>query len=170
MITYTVQRNHVRNGSFESDEDANSRPDGWSGRSTRAGTASYSGGGCHAQMGVAMIGTGGSAAKYGFPTWTSGVIAVTSQTLMDLQLCVRANDASSPGRVMLVYLGLGGNVLDIVTVLTTPLKTVGFEKFERAVTIPNAVYKVRVLLAGFLPTDVATAGTVSFDDVGLFER
>jgi hypothetical protein len=38
------------------------------------------------------------------------------------------------------------------------------------VTIPAGVASVRVSLSGFAPTDVATAGTVTFDDVGLFEQ
>jgi hypothetical protein len=38
------------------------------------------------------------------------------------------------------------------------------------VTIPAGVTQVRVVLTGFTPTDTATAGTVTFDDVGLFAR
>jgi hypothetical protein len=38
------------------------------------------------------------------------------------------------------------------------------------VTIPAGVSHARVVLTGFAPTDIATAGTVAFDDVGLFVR
>jgi hypothetical protein len=38
------------------------------------------------------------------------------------------------------------------------------------VTIPLGVAQARVVLFGFAPTDTATAGTVTFDDVGVFAR
>jgi subtilisin family serine protease len=70
----------------------------------------------------------------------------------------------------LVYLGGAGQVLDTVRLISAPLTTAGFQRLEQAVTIPAGVVAVRVVLAGFAPTDVATAGTVTFDDVGLFEQ
>lgn len=70
----------------------------------------------------------------------------------------------------LVSLGALGQVLSTVRLITAPLATVGFETFEHEVTIPAGVAQVRVVLSGFAPTDTATAGTVSFDDVGLFAR
>jgi hypothetical protein len=54
--------------------------------------------------------------------------------------------------------------------VTTPLTSVGFSTLEQSVTIPAGVATVRVVLTGFAPTDLATAGTVTFDDVGLFAR
>jgi hypothetical protein len=39
-----------------------------------------------------------------------------------------------------------------------------------AVTIPAGVAQVRIVLTGFAPTDLATAGSATFDDVGLFAR
>jgi hypothetical protein len=50
----------------------------------------------------------------------------------------------------------------------SPLTTSGFAKLEQAVTIPAGVAQVRVKLAGFAPTDLHTAGTVKFEEVGLF--
>jgi hypothetical protein len=55
-----------------------------------------------------------------------------------------------------------------VKVLSVPLTTVGFQTLEQTVTIPAGVASVRVVLTGLAPADVATAGTVTFDDVGLF--
>ena len=48
-----------------------------------------------------------------------------------------------------------------------PLTTAGFTTLSQTVTIPAGVARVRVSLTGFAPTDVATRGTVTFDDVGL---
>jgi hypothetical protein len=59
-------------------------------------------------------------------------------------------------------------VLSTVKVLTAPLQTDGFAALEQSVTIPPLVTQVRVVLTGFAPTDTATRGTVTFDDVGLF--
>jgi len=36
------------------------------------------------------------------------------------------------------------------------------------VTIPPLVTQVRVVLTGFAPTDLATRGTVTFDDIGVY--
>jgi hypothetical protein len=55
-----------------------------------------------------------------------------------------------------------------VKILTAPLQTDGFRVLEQSVTIPPLVTKVRVVLTGFAPTDLATRGTVTFDDVGVF--
>jgi hypothetical protein len=169
-LTYTVQGNQVQNGSFEADGDGNGQPDGWSGESTGAGTASYSDGGSDGQKSVSTSGSGGNAAVAGSPTWTSAPIAVTPGTLMDLQLSALASGASSPASAGLVYLGPLGNALDGASLITTPFTTAPFAQLERAVTIPAGVANVRVVLTGFSPTDLATRGTVTFDDVGLFER
>lgn len=37
-------------------------------------------------------------------------------------------------------------------------------------TIPVGVAEVRVMLLGFAPSDLHTEGTVTFDDIGLFEQ
>jgi hypothetical protein len=39
---------------------------------------------------------------------------------------------------------------------------------EGTVTIPAGVAQVRVVLSAFAPTDLRTAGTVTFDEIGLF--
>lgn len=55
------------------------------------------------------------------------------------------------------------------TVITAPLAINGFATLESGVAVPVGVAEVRVVLAGFSPLDLHTAGTVTFDDVGLFE-
>jgi hypothetical protein len=61
-------------------------------------------------------------------------------------------------------------VLDTVKVASAPLQTDGFAALEQSVTIPPLVAEVRVVLAGFAATDLATSGTVTFDDVGVYAR
>ncbi len=56
------------------------------------------------------------------------------------------------------------------TLVTVPLGTEAFTAFEQSVTIPAGVAQLRVVLRGFSPTDLATGGTVKFDDVGLYVR
>jgi hypothetical protein len=55
-----------------------------------------------------------------------------------------------------------------VTLITAPLRTDGFTALEQTLTIPAGVAQVRVILAGFAPTDLATSGTVTFDEIGLY--
>jgi hypothetical protein len=38
------------------------------------------------------------------------------------------------------------------------------------VTVPASVTGVRIVLTGFAPTDAHTAGSVTFDDVGVFDQ
>jgi hypothetical protein len=66
-----------------------------------------------------------------------------------------------------VYFSPLGEVFGAVRLLTAPL---AFETVERTVTVPAGVVKVRVVLTGFAATDVATAGTVTFDNGGLFAK
>ena len=68
-----------------------------------------------------------------------------------------------------MYLGAAGEVLNSLTLITAPLTTAGFARLEQAVTIPQGVAQVRVRLIGFAPTDTRTSGTITFDEVGLFE-
>jgi hypothetical protein len=35
-------------------------------------------------------------------------------------------------------------------------------------SVPEGVVEMRVVLAGFAPTDLRTRGTVTFDEVGLY--
>jgi hypothetical protein len=41
---------------------------------------------------------------------------------------------------------------------------------EQALTVPDGVTSLRIVLSGFSPTDLATAGSVTFDDVGLYAQ
>jgi hypothetical protein len=59
-------------------------------------------------------------------------------------------------------------VLDTVRLLNAPLTTNGFASLNRLVTLPPGVAQVRVVLFGFTAGDLRTAGSVTFDDVGLF--
>ncbi|HUP33054.1 MAG TPA: S8 family serine peptidase [Gaiellaceae bacterium] len=158
--TVTVQGNRVQNGSFE--QSGGSEPEGWSGSSTDAGTASSSDGE------VVLTGTGGSALLSGSPTWTSAPVDVTAGETLDLVVAVRTSDLSSAATVGLVYLDAAGLVLDTVALLTGPLTSDGFMTLEEAVTIPAGVGQVRVVLTAFAPTDTATRGTATFDLAGLY--
>jgi serine protease AprX len=169
-ITYDLAGNKVKNGSFEDDGDADGEPDHWSGRSTGAGSASTTSGGSDGAKSASVTGNGGSAAVFGSPTWTSAPIAVTPGEALDLQLSVLSDGLSSPAGAGLLYLGALGNVLGRADLVTAPLESIAFSELERTVTIPAGVSHARVVLTGFAPTDIATAGTVAFDDVGLFVR
>jgi hypothetical protein len=163
-LTFSVQGNRVSNPSFEQTSSEGSGPSNWTGSDTQAGSTSWSEGS------VAISGTGGNALVAGSPTWTSDPIAVTAGEALDFAVSVRANGLSSAPSAGLVYVGALGEALDTVRLVSGPLTTVGFEALEQSVTIPAGVAQVRVVLTGFAPTDVATSGTVTFDDVGLFAR
>jgi hypothetical protein len=167
-FTFTVQGNKVKNGSFEQSNASGTGPDGWSGESTGAGSASWSEGGSDGSKSASTSGNGGNAASSGSPSWTSDPIAVTPGEALTFVVSVSSVNASSAATAGLVYLGAAGNVLQTVNLLTAPLTTAGFAKLEQAVTIPAGVTQVRVKLVGFAPTDLRTSGTVRFDEVGLF--
>ena len=166
-VTRTVQGNHVRNGSFESGSGS---PDEWSGSSTGAGSSSWSEGGSDGAKSASATGNGGNAAVLGSPTWTSAPIPVTPGTLMGLEVSALATGTSSPASAGLVYLGPLGDVLGSATLVTVPLGTDAFTSFQQSVTIPAGVAQLRLVLRGFSTTDLATGGTVKFDDVGLYTR
>jgi immune inhibitor A len=168
--TVTVTGNKVTNGDFEQ-QTASGAPEGWSGESTGAGTAEYDDdGGTEGSRAASMKGNGGNAATAGSPTWTSAPFAVEAGRLYDVTAVVKADGVSSAASFSLVYLGAAGQVLDTVNVLTAPLQTDGFRVLEQSVTIPPLVAEVRVVLTGFAPTDLATRGTVTFDDVGVYAQ
>jgi serine protease AprX len=169
-VTVTIRGNQVQNPSFEEDADGDGAPDAWSGQSTGAGSASTAEGGSDGTTSVSTAGNGGNSALYGSPSWTSDPIAVTPGQVLDLDVSMLAGGMSSPASGGLVYLGPLGNVVGAVTLVTSPLVTAGFTTLEQSVTIPAGVAQVRVALTGFAPADLATAGTVTFDDVGLFVR
>ena len=166
--TVHVQGNKVENGSFEQSASTGNQPEAWTGSSTAAGQTSWSEGGEDGSKGARMTGTGGSALLAGAPTWTSAPIDVVPGQVLDLVASVRTTGTSSHPALGLAYLGPTGNVLDKVRAITAPLSTNGFVTLEKAVTIPAGVATVRVVLTGFAPTDTRTAGSVTFDNVGLF--
>jgi CARDB len=170
-VTVTVRGNQVRNGDFEVDADSNGAPDQWQDDDAgRAGTNSWSQGGSHGDHSASSTGNGGNAALVGSPTWTSDAIVVTPGETLELVTDVRSSGLSSASTAGLVYLGPLGQVIGTVRLITAPLSTTGFTTLEQSVTVPAGVVQVRVLLAGFAPTDGATNGTVTFDDVGLFAQ
>ena len=166
--TVTIKGNKVQNGSFEQQNTAGNGPENWSGTSSGAGNASWSSGGSDGSKSASLTGNGGNALLSGPPSWTSDPIAVVPGESLALVVSVQASGASSAATAGLVYLGAAGQILNTVNLITAPLTTSGFSKLEQTVTIPAGVASVRVNLVGFSPTDAATAGTVRFDDVGLF--
>src|ERR671922_532698 len=168
--TVTVQGNKVTNGDFEQ-QTAAGEPAAWSGQSTGAGEASSSStGGADGSHAAQVQGNGGNAAASGSPTWTSAPFGVQAGKVYDVNASVKAAGLSSAPSLSLVYLGAAGRVLDTVKVLSAPLQTDGFKTLEQSVTIPPLVTQVRVVLTGFAPTDLATGGTATFDDVGVYEH
>ena len=167
----TVRGNKVSNGSFEQQSSAGGAPDGWTAQSTGAGTASTTEtGGSGGSRGAQMKGSGGNAAVHGVPTWTSAPITVIGGETYDLTAAVKTDGVSTPPAIALTYLSATGQVLDTAKLLSAPLATQGFAELEQAVAIPIGVAQVRVTLSAFAATDLATAGTVTFDDIGLYAR
>jgi immune inhibitor A len=165
---FTIQGNRVTNGDFEQ-QSTSGAPEGWSGQSTGAGTASSSSsGGTNGSNAAQMKGNGGNAAASGSPTWKSAPFSVQAGEVYAVTTAVKSDGLSSAPSLNLLYLGAAGQVLDTVKVLTAPLQTDGFRVLEQSVTIPPLVSEVRVVLTGFAPTDLATRGAVTFDDVGVF--
>jgi CARDB len=167
-LQVTVQGNKVKNGSFEQPNSSGYGPEGWSGSSTGAGSASWSDGGSDGSKSAGATGNGGNAAGSGSPSWTSDPITVTAGEVLTFSVSISSLNASSAPTAGLVYLGAAGNVLSTVNLITAPLTTSGFTKLQQAVTIPAGVTQVRVRLVGFSPADLRTSGTVRFDEVGLF--
>jgi hypothetical protein len=168
-FNFTVRGNRIENGSFE-ESSSGSSPAAWTGSNTGAGTAAWTSGGSDGTHSVSLTGNGGSAALHGSPKWTSAPVDVVPGETVELVTNVRSAGLSSAPTASLVYLGALGEVLGTVRVLTAPLQTTGFATLESTVTIPAGVAHVRVALAGFSVADVATAGTVTFDEVGLFSQ
>jgi hypothetical protein len=169
-LAVNVKGNKVQNGDFEQPSGDGNAPAAWTGSSTGAGGASYSSdGGTDGSRGAAVSGTGKSVVLFGSPTWTSAPIDVTGGQLLNLRVTVSAEGLSSAPSAGLAYLGPAGQLLETVRLIDVPLDTGGFTTLEQLVTLPPGVAQVRVVLFGFAPTDLATAGTVVFDDVGLFE-
>jgi hypothetical protein len=168
-LTVTVKGNKVANGSFEQSNASGTAPAAWSSSDTAAGsTGTSSSGGTDGSKAVTITGNGGSALLAGSASWTSEAFTVNAGEVLDVVASVKADKLSTSAGVGLVYLGAAGDVLNTVSVLSSPLTTSGFAQLERTVTIPAGVAQVRVVLTGFAPTDSSTRGTVTFDDVGVF--
>jgi hypothetical protein len=167
-LTVTVRGNKVSNGSFEQSNADGTAPADWTASSSKAGTTSYGEGGSDGERSVSITGTGASAVLHGVPSWTSAPIAVKAGEVLSLRASVRTDGLSSAPSIGLAYLGPTGELLKTVTVATAALRTDGFAVLDKVVTIPTGVAEVRVVLAGFTATDLATNGTVTFDDVGLY--
>jgi PKD repeat protein len=180
-LQVTVRGNKVENGSFEQQASAGSgsggsggsatapAPQGWTGTSTQAGSTGYSSsGGADGSKAVTITGTRKSVVLGGIPTWTSSPIAVAPGEVLELQVSVSTDNVSSAPGIGLAYLGAAGELLQTVRLLDVPLVTDGFATLSKSVTLPPGVSQVRVVLFGFAATDTRTAGTVTFDDVGLY--
>lgn len=166
-LQVSVRGNKVSNGDFEQADDGGGPAD-WE-SSEGAGTASWDeGSGSDGSRAVSLTGDGRSVALAGMPSWTSAAIPVTAGELLELQVSVSADGLSSAPGVGLAYLGPAGELLDTVRLLKVPLDTDGLTTLAASVTLPPGVTEVRVVLFGFSPTDLRTAGTVTFDDVGLY--
>ncbi|HZM73561.1 MAG TPA: CARDB domain-containing protein, partial [Candidatus Polarisedimenticolia bacterium] len=169
-LTVSVKGNKVQNGSFEQPAGNGGSPESWQGSSTNAGSAGYASGGnmsdgTHA---VTFTGAGKSCALYGQPTWTSAPIAVTPGEVLTLNADVKSVGLSSAPTIGVIYLGPAGQLISKVTLLTAPLTTSGFAALENVFTVPAGVASVKIVLTGFSATDLKTAGSVTFDDIGLF--
>jgi PKD repeat protein len=168
-LPVSVRGNKVTNGDFEQSNAAGDGPEAWTGSSGEAGTTSWSeDGGTDGSHGAAASGNGGNATLLGVPTWTSAPIALAPGEALSLRVTVSTDGVSSAPAVGLAYLGAAGELLSTVRLIDVPLDTGGFTTLEQAVTPPPGVVQVRVILFGFAPTDLRTAGTVIFDDVGLY--
>jgi subtilisin family serine protease len=170
-LTVSVRGNKVTNGDFEQANAAGTGPEAWEGSSTGAGTTGWSEeGGTEGSRAATISGTGGNVALAGVPTWTSDPIEVSPGQALSLRVSVSSESLSSAPAAGLAYLGAAGELLNTVRLIELPLASDGFTTLEQAVTLPPGVAQVRVVLFGFSPTDPRTAGTVTFDDIGLFEE
>jgi acetyl esterase/lipase len=164
-LTVSIKGNKVTNGSFDQANADGTGPDGWASSSTPAGTTSW-----NAEAGsVSFTGTGGSALLSGSPTWTSDPIAVTAGESLNLTASVSSVGASSGATVSLAYFDAAGHLLSTAPVLSVSLTTGGFVTLRQQVMAPLGAASVRVVLTGFAASDPATAGTVTFDGVGLYD-
>lgn len=167
-LEVSVRGNKVTNGDFEQASADGTSPEGWT-ASGGAGTTSWSAdGGMDGSRAVMVSGNGKSAPLVGVPTWMSAPIDVTAGETLTLVVSAAASSASSAPSIGLAYLGPAGQVLTSVSLISVPLTTDGLTQLEQEVTLPAGVVQVRVILLGFAPSDLRTAGTVVFDDVGLF--
>ncbi len=166
--TVTVRGNKVTNGSFETPSSGGTGPAAWTPSSSGAGTTAWSSGGTDGGRAATITGNGGNVALAGMPTWTSDPIAVTGGQVLTLRASVLAANTSSAPAIGLAYLGAAGQVLDTVRLIEVPKLVSGSRVLETDLTVPAGVAQVRVVLSGFAASDLATKGSVTFDEVGLY--
>jgi hypothetical protein len=169
-LSLTVRGNKVENGSFEQPADEGEGPAAWQGSSTAAGSTGWSETGSDGARAVTITGTGKSVVLHGLPAWSSAPIAVSPGQRLSLSLDVASQGLSSAPSVGVAWLDATGGLLSSVTALTAPLKSSGFVTLEKALSVPAGVSGLRIVLYGFSATDLATRGTVTFDNVGLYEE
>ena len=172
-LTVTVRGNKVQNQSYEQPNSSGSAPESWQGQSTGAGSTSYNQGSSNSSDGtdsVSVTGNGKSALLHGAPTWTSAAFAVRPGELLTISVDVKSVGLSSAPSLSLAYLGAAGEVLNTVKALSAPLATSGFSTLSTQLSVPLNVSSVRLVLAGFAPTDTRTAGTATFDNVGVWSE
>jgi hypothetical protein len=87
---------------------------------------------------------------------------------LSLRVSVASLDASSTASVGVAYLGAAGELLGTISLMDVASVTGGFAILEQALTVPEGVTSLRIVLSGFALTDLATGGSVTFDDVGLY--
>jgi hypothetical protein len=172
-LTVSIRGNKVQNQSYEQPNSSGTGPDAWQSGSTGAGSTSYDSGSSSASDGthsVSISGNRKSAALYGVPTWTSASFSVTPGELLTVSVDVKSVGLSSAPSLSLAYLGPAGELLNTVKVIAAPLTTTGFSTLSSQLSVPLNVTSVRLVLAGFAPTDTRTAGTVTFDNVGVWSQ
>ncbi len=163
--TITIRGNKVTNGSFE--QSSSSSPTGWSGSQ---GT-SYSTNGANSSNGTkAVSATGnGSPANVFNPSWSSDAINVTAGQTYNLAMTVKTEGVSSSPGLQVTYLNALGQVVSTATgIATNIVGTTGFQEVLGQITVPQGVTQVRLKLVGFSLADLATHGTVYFDDVTMW--
>jgi hypothetical protein len=173
-LTVEIRGNKVRNSSFEEPDSSGEAPADWEGNSTGAGTTEWSEessteGDGSSDRSATISGTGQSALLHGVPTWTSAPVAIVPGETLTLAVDVSTSGMSSAPAVNIAYFGSLGELIGSVSVLSAPLSTGdAFQTLEQTLVMPVNVTSLRIVLAGFAATDTRTAGTVSFDNVGLF--
>jgi len=169
-LDVSVKGNKVTNGDFSQPNADGSGPQGWTESDTAAGDASWSDQGTDGSKAATTEGNGGNATVAGAPSWTSDPISVIPGEALTLRVSASSLDASSTATVGVAYLGVAGELLSTVQLIDVPSLTTGFQVLEQQVPVPAGVSALRIVLSGFSPTDLQTAGTVTFDDVGLYDQ
>jgi hypothetical protein len=109
---------------------------------------------------VSVLGTGTATGG----SWTSAPIAVTAGQRLTVVVDVVGGGRSSGPLLRVSFLSASGAVLESTSLASgIPGMTLGSLGAE--VTVPAAAATMTVTLAGFAATDLATAGTATFDNV-----